>query len=93
MRHPPSDASPLVKDCQTIIKNIEGDAGTLWKHLVVGKPHREILTFGNCAFEIEATAVNVNAHLNFGGQDVIGIINTVVEKYGQGGKIGANGEW
>ncbi|KAF5966963.1 chitin-binding type 1 [Fusarium coicis] len=87
-----SDASPLVKGCQTIIKNIEGDAGTWWKHLVVWKPHREILTLGTCAFGIEATAVNVKADLNFGGQDVIGMINTLVEKYGQGGKIGADGD-
>ncbi|KAF5582276.1 chitin-binding type 1 [Fusarium pseudoanthophilum] len=75
----PIDASPLVKDWQTIIKNIEGDAGTLWKHLVVWKPHRDILTFGTCAFGIEATAVNANADLNFGGH-VIGMISTVIEK-------------
>ncbi|KAF5598769.1 chitin-binding type 1 [Fusarium pseudocircinatum] len=75
-----------------ILHDIEGDAGTLWKHLIVWKPHREILTFGTCAFGIEATAVNVNANLNFGGQDVTGMINTAVENYDQGGKIGANGD-
>jgi hypothetical protein len=38
-------ASPLVTDCQMIIRNIER----------VGHPGREILSYGNCAFGIEAT--------------------------------------
>jgi hypothetical protein len=61
-------ASPLVTDCQTIIRNIEGDGSTDFDHEVVGHPHREILSDGTCAFGIEATKTDGNVQFTVGGQ-------------------------
>ncbi|KAJ4259837.1 hypothetical protein NW757_001787 [Fusarium falciforme] len=87
-----SDKSPLVKDCESIIKNIEGDGGTKWTTQVVGKNQRKIAAAGTCAFGVEATKVDGNVNFAFGGQDLIDIINTSVEKYSKDGKIGATGD-
>ncbi|KAL4805376.1 chitinase [Aspergillus unguis] len=86
-----SDASPDVDDGLQIIKNIQDDASTDWTVQVVGKNQREIAHAGNCAFGAEATSESGNVEFTVGGQDVIDIINTAVEKFGSGGKIGAKG--
>jgi hypothetical protein len=62
-----TDTSPLVTDCQTIIRNIEGDGSTDFNHEVVGHPHREILSYGTCAFGIEATKTDGNVQFTVGG--------------------------
>ncbi|KAL2675732.1 hypothetical protein Neosp_011923 [[Neocosmospora] mangrovei] len=87
-----SDKSPLVKDCESIIKNIEGDGSTKWTTQVVGKNQRKIAAAGTCAFGVEATKVDGNVNFAFGGQDLIDIIHTSVEKYSKDGKIGATGD-
>lgn len=84
-------ASPLVTDCQTIIRNIEGDGSTDFDHEVVGHPHREILSDGTCAFGIEATKTDGNVQFTVGGQDVIDIINDSIARFARDGKIGAKG--
>ncbi|KAL2127503.1 hypothetical protein VTI74DRAFT_10626 [Chaetomium olivicolor] len=85
-----SDASPLVSDCLQIIRNIEGDASTEFTHRITG--HREILSFGSCAFGIERTGGTGGAvEFKVGGQDVIDVINDAVKKYGGSGKVGARG--
>ncbi|KAI9368303.1 putative necrosis-inducing factor-domain-containing protein [Aspergillus egyptiacus] len=86
-----SDASPLVADCLQIIKNIEGDGSTSFEWIVAGKPHRQILQFGTCAFGIEATDQDGNATFEVGGQDVINLIRDAVDKFGEE-KIGASGK-
>ncbi|KAJ3471898.1 hypothetical protein MRS44_001997 [Fusarium solani] len=88
-----SDKSSLLKDYESIIKNIEGDGGTKWTTQVVGKNQRKIAAAGTCAFGVEATKVDGNVNFAFGGQDLIDIINTAVEKYNKDGKIGATGDF
>ncbi|KAF7554695.1 hypothetical protein G7Z17_g2698 [Cylindrodendrum hubeiense] len=87
-----SDASPTVDDCKTIITNIEGDATTEWTTLVVGEEQREIASYGSCAFGVEATETTGNANFQVGGQDVIDIINSAINRFGGSGNIGAQGE-
>lgn len=84
--------SPLISDCLQIIRNIEGDGTTEWRHQVAGKPHREILSFGSCRFGIEATHIGLNVDFRVGGQDVIDIINDSVQKFGKNGRVAARGE-
>ncbi|KGO73174.1 Glycoside hydrolase, superfamily [Penicillium italicum] len=86
-----SDGSPLVEDCLTIIKNIQGDASTRYTTLVVGKNQREIAAHGTCAFGVQATKVDGNANFVTGGQDVIDIINESVKRFASNGKVGAKG--
>jgi hypothetical protein len=80
-----------VTDCQTIIRNIEGDGSTDFDHEVVGHPHRKILSYGTCAFGIEATKTDGNVQCTVGGQDVIDIINDSIARFARDGKIGAKG--
>jgi hypothetical protein len=85
-----SDASPKVSDCEQIIKNIEGDGSTDFTHDITG--HRELLSFGSCAFGVERTGGTGGAVMfKVGGQDVIDIIKESVKRYGGGGKVGAKG--
>ncbi|KAJ5759971.1 hypothetical protein N7520_007127 [Penicillium odoratum] len=86
-----SGASPLVDDCLTIIKNIEEDASTDFTTQVVGKNQRELLSFGTCAFGVEATKVNGNVNFVVGGQDVIDIINESIKQFATDGRVGAKG--
>ncbi|GAB1312549.1 hypothetical protein MFIFM68171_02759 [Madurella fahalii] len=65
-----NDASPLVSDCLRIIRNIEGDAGTEFTHRITC--HREIFSYGGCAFGIERTGGTGGAvEFKVGGQDGI----------------------
>ncbi|KAK5654618.1 hypothetical protein OQA88_6939 [Cercophora sp. LCS_1] len=48
-----SGASPIVSDCQQIIRNIEGDGSTEWTQGIAGQ--REIVKHGSCRFGIERT--------------------------------------
>jgi hypothetical protein len=85
-----SDASPKVSDCEQIIKNIEGDGSTDFTHDITG--HRELLSFGSCAFGVERTGGTGGAVMfTVGGQDVIDIIRQSIKNYGGGGKVGAKG--
>ncbi|RYO82101.1 hypothetical protein DL762_006788 [Monosporascus cannonballus] len=85
-----SDASPSVSDCLQIIRNIEGDASTEFTHRITG--HREILSYGSCAFGIERTGGTGGAvQFKVGGQDVIDVINDAVKQFGGSGKVSARG--
>ncbi|KAH8731881.1 chitinase [Phaeosphaeriaceae sp. PMI808] len=86
-----SDKSPIVEDCMQIISNIQGDTSTDWTHQVLGKKWREIAKAGSCAFSVRASKINGNINFEIGGQDVIDIITTSIEKFGQGGKVAAGG--
>jgi hypothetical protein len=87
-----SDTSPWIEDCLGIIENIEGDGSTEWTVQVTGMRQRKIAAHKSCAFGVEATKVDGNIEVFFGGQDLINIINTSVKKYGKNGKIGAVGD-
>lgn len=86
-----SDASPSVDDCRQIIKNIQGNTNTEWTVQFVGHNQREIAKAGGCSFGVEASKINGNIKFTVGGQDVIDIINTAIDKYGGGGRVGAQG--
>lgn len=87
-----SDASPKVEDCLQIIKSIEGNAATDWTTTVVGHDQRKLAGHKSCSFGVEASKTNGNVNFIAGGQDAIDIINTAIEKFGGGGKIGAKGQ-
>lgn len=85
-----SGASPMVSDCEQMIRNIEGDASTEFTHGITGD--REILLYGSCAFGIQRTGGTGGAvQFKIGDQDVIDAINESVEKFGSSGKVGAKG--
>lgn len=86
-----SGASPSVDDCRQIITNIQGDGSTDWTTDVIGHNQREIAKSGSCSFGVEASKTNGNVNFVVGGQDVIDIINTAIEKFGGSGKVGAEG--
>ncbi|KAL2132722.1 hypothetical protein VTI74DRAFT_3432 [Chaetomium olivicolor] len=80
----------VTKEDLVIGSNIEGDASTEFTHRITG--HREILSYGTCAFGIERTGGTGGAvEFKVGGQDVIDIINDSVKKFGGRGKVGARG--
>ncbi|CAG8893424.1 unnamed protein product [Penicillium egyptiacum] len=62
-----SNGSPLVEDCLTIIKNIEGDASTDYTTLLGGKNQREIVSHVSCRFGVEATEEGGNVDFVVGG--------------------------
>lgn len=85
-----SNTSPKVSDYEKIIRNIEGDASTEFAYRTTG--HREILSYGSCAFGIDRTRGTGGAvEFKVSGQDVIDIINDSVKKFGGSGKVGAKG--
>ncbi|KAM0331444.1 hypothetical protein ACHAQA_003120 [Verticillium albo-atrum] len=85
-----SGASPLVSDCEQLIRNVEGDASTDFTHGIVG--HRKILEHGTCRFGIERTGGTGGAvQFKVGGQDVIDVINDAIRQFGGAGRIGAKG--
>lgn len=86
-----SNGSPLVDDCLTIIKNIEGDATTDYTTQVLGKNQREIVAHASCHFGVEATKEGGNADFVVGGQDAIDIIKESVKQFARDGKVGAKG--
>ncbi|EGE06693.1 chitinase [Trichophyton equinum CBS 127.97] len=83
--------SPLVSDCMTIIKNIEGTDGQ-WTTQVVGKNQRQLVDYGTCKFGVEATKVNGNVAFYVGAQDVVDIITDSIKQFGKDGRIAAKGE-
>ncbi|KAK6356033.1 hypothetical protein TWF718_000407 [Orbilia javanica] len=82
-----SGASPLVSDCLQIIANIEGNPSSKWTQRNTGQ--RKIVKYGSCAFSIEQAGDTLEFEV--GGQDVIGIINDAIDKFGSNGKVGAKG--
>lgn len=85
-----SGASPIVSDCQQIIRDIEGDGSTDWTHRITG--YREVLSHGSCHFGIERTGGTGGAvQFKVGGQDAIDVINHAIRRYGGGGRVGVKG--
>ncbi|KAE8152020.1 chitinase [Aspergillus avenaceus] len=87
-----NDASPSIDDCLAIIKNIQPDTNTNWVHEVLGKNQRKIASAGSCSFGVEATKVHGNVNFVVGGQDVIDIIQSAINRFGREGKVAAKGE-
>ncbi len=84
-----SDASPLVKDCLQIVKNIEGTDGE-W-NISPLKKQRELVKFGSCHFGVTGTNIKGNVSFNVGAQDIVDIIKDAIKQFGSGDRIGAKG--
>lgn len=85
-----SDASPLVEDCLTIIKNIEGTDGE-W-NISPLKKQRELVHYGSCRFGVEGTNIKGNVSFNVGAQDIVDIIRDAIKMFGSTGRVGAKGK-
>ncbi|EFE34865.1 class V chitinase, putative, partial [Trichophyton benhamiae CBS 112371] len=83
--------SPLVSDCKTIIKNIEGTDGQ-WTTQVVSKNQRQLVDFGTCKFGVEATKVNGNIAFYVGAQDIVDIITDAIKQFAKDGRVAAKGD-
>ncbi|EFE44221.1 class V chitinase, putative [Trichophyton verrucosum HKI 0517] len=83
--------SPLVSDCMTIIKNIEGTDGQ-WTTPVVGKSQRRLVDFGTCKFGVEATKVDGNIAFYVGAQDIVDIITDAIKQFAKDGRVAAKGD-
>ncbi|RAK99289.1 glycoside hydrolase family 18 protein [Aspergillus ibericus CBS 121593] len=83
-----SSASPLVSDCQTIVKNIQGTNGE-W---TTGIGHqRSIAKFGSCHFGVQNVGVTGDVTYHTGSQDIVNIITESISKYASDGRVGAKG--
>lgn len=80
-----SSGSPRIVDCQQIQANIAG--GGTWTTLADGTP-RQLVSYGTCAFNVEATGTDI---FRVGNQDIIDLINSSIEKYSWNGLVGAKG--
>ncbi|KAK8012878.1 chitinase [Apiospora marii] len=82
--------SPSVRDCEQIIRNIQGDTTTDWTQEVVGKKWRHIQADG-CRFSFRASKVGDNIVFYVGGQNVIDLIEQSVRDYAKDGRVSASG--
>jgi GH18 family chitinase len=85
-----SGASPKIEDCRQIIRNIQEDTTTDFKHSTTAG-QRDILHHESCHFGVEATKLTGNINFKVGGQDVIDIINDAIKRFGGDGRVGAKG--
>jgi hypothetical protein len=83
-----TSASPLVSDCQTIVKNIQGTSGK-WTTGV--GPQRTLASFGSCHFGVQNSGVSGDVTFFTGTQDIVNIINSAISLYSWNGLVGAKG--
>jgi hypothetical protein len=83
-----SSASPLVSDCQTIVKNIQGTSGD-WTTGIGSQ--RDIASFGSCNFGVQNSGVTGDVTFYTGTQDIVNIINEAISLYASNGLVGATG--
>ncbi|KAB5583669.1 putative necrosis-inducing factor-domain-containing protein [Coniochaeta sp. 2T2.1] len=79
--------SPLVKECQVIVKNIAG-GGTWSVETVTGSFH-QLVQFGTCAFGVQVKSASAFVHI--GNQDIMDVITTSIGRFAEGGRIAATG--
>ncbi|PPR05568.1 hypothetical protein CVT24_003234 [Panaeolus cyanescens] len=82
-----SSASPLVKDCQQIVKNISG--GGTWHVALLAQ--RQLVQYGTCAFGVQAGFSLGVTNFRVGNSDIIDLINDSIKKFQWNGKVGAKG--
>ncbi|KOS19727.1 Killer toxin subunits alpha/beta [Escovopsis weberi] len=85
-----TDSSPLTEDCLQMIYNIQDNANTYW-HPVSDHDSHQMAYANGCGFHITGENVDGNTHFFVGGQDLIDIINTVVDKF-PGERVQAEGD-
>lgn len=85
-----SGASPLVEDCLQIVKELQEDSTKAWDVLLFG--HHTLKKSGACAFGAEARHLpDGNQHFWLGGQDMIDLIRSAANKFGDGKRMGGKG--
>lgn len=85
-----SSASPLVSDCQQLVKNIQGTDGEWEVENAIGSQH-QLVQFGECKFVVQGQGKNGNIDFHVGAQDIVDIINDSIQKFGGIGRVGAKG--
>lgn len=84
-----SDGSPLISDCEQIIKDIESTDSS-WNTFI--EMQRDIRHSGTCHFGVTGKGRKGNSNFDVGGQDVIDIIRDAIRKFGRpDGRVGAKG--
>lgn len=79
-----SEVSPFATDCLRIAYNIR--RGGTWRVNLIFQGHRQILAYKSCRFGVDG------GYTTIGHEDVIGMINTAVEKFTRAdGRVGAKG--
>ncbi|KAH7079713.1 putative necrosis-inducing factor-domain-containing protein [Paraphoma chrysanthemicola] len=81
-----SGGSPLIADCQQIVRNIAG--GGTWTVSVV-KSHRQLVSYGTCVFGVDGDGGGLFVHV--GNGDISDLINDSIKRFAWQGKVGAKG--
>lgn len=82
-----SGGSPLAKDCEQLIKNI--DAGGTWT--LRANQQRELAKKGTCAFGAQGTKQPKD--ITFGNGDIIDLVKSSIDRFKTAdGKVGAKGK-
>ncbi|KAK3181826.1 hypothetical protein K4F52_006893 [Lecanicillium sp. MT-2017a] len=83
-----SGGSPLISDCQQIVRNIQGDGS--WTIPCALRGEHTYATYGTCAMGAHCTVEGANiAHI--GNEDTIDLINDAINRFSFDGKVGASG--
>ncbi|EGX87986.1 Glycoside hydrolase [Cordyceps militaris CM01] len=87
-----SDASPLVSDCETLIKNLQNGDGQADHEVenAIGSQH-QLDQYGSCKFGVQGKGKNGNIDFHVGGQDIVDLIRDSINRFGGSGRVGAKG--
>ncbi|EJP62058.1 chitinase-like protein [Beauveria bassiana ARSEF 2860] len=87
-----SGASPLVSDCEMIIKNLQNGDGHADHEVenAIGKQH-QLDQYGSCKFGVQGKGKNGNIDFHVGGQDIVDLIRDSIDRFGGSGRVGAKG--
>lgn len=89
-----SAASPLVSDCEQLMRNLQAGAATDRGDFLIenafGLQHA-ISNSGTCIFGVQGIDKNGNGDFHVGAQDIVDIITDSIKKFGSSGRVGASG--
>jgi hypothetical protein len=80
-----------VADCLAIVSNIANTSGEWEVENAVGDQH-QLVQSGTCRFRVQGKGKNGNIDFHVGGQDIVDIIHSSIQKFGASGKVSATGE-
>ena len=89
-----TDASPLVSDCQQLVRNLQ--AGVAWDSGVFRvesflEVQHGIANYGTCVFGVQAIGTVGNVNFYVGSQDIVDLITNSIGQSTYNGKVGAHG--
>ncbi|PMB64044.1 hypothetical protein BM221_010210 [Beauveria bassiana] len=87
-----SGASPLVSDCEMIIKNLQNGDGRADHEVenAIGRQH-QLDQYGSCKFGVQGKGKNGNIDFHVGGQDIVDLIRDSIDRFGGSGRVRAKG--